>query len=59
MKNKREIEKKEKSIANAVASVEMDGGKIEEDTKELIRQYAFGEITLQECIDIIKKKYKT
>jgi selenophosphate synthetase-related protein len=58
MKTKKQITQIDKNIANAVASVEMEGGKISDETKELVRKCALGEITLQECIDIIKSEYK-
>ena len=46
----------EKAIKNAVASVEMEGYHIDEQSKEWCRQLLRKEITMEEYIALIKKK---
>ena len=46
----------EKAIKNAAASVEMEGYRIDEQSKEWRRQLLRKEITMEEYISLIKKK---
>ncbi|MEE1319855.1 MAG: hypothetical protein UHD05_10100 [Ruminococcus sp.] len=46
----------EKSIENAVASIEMEGYHIDDQSKALCRQLLSGEISMEEYIRLIKQK---
>ncbi|MEE0913611.1 MAG: hypothetical protein U0L76_03385 [Ruminococcus sp.] len=46
----------EKNIANAVASIEMEGFHIDEQSKILCKQLLSKEITMEEYIRLIKQK---
>lgn len=55
----RKIDKKiELKIANAIASVEMEGMIFTAREIELLRQYAYGEITEDEFLKITTKEIK-
>lgn len=47
----------QKAINNAVASLQMEGFEITDDTKELLRRYVEKEATADELIEEIKSKY--
>ncbi len=46
----------DKSIANAVASVEMEGFHIDEQSKIWCKQLLLKEITMEEYIDLVTRK---
>lgn len=47
----------QKAINNALASLQMEGFEITENTRELLRRYAEKEATADELIEEIKSKY--
>lgn len=47
----------QKAINNAVASLQMEGFEITDDTKELLRRYVEKEATADELVEEIKSKY--
>lgn len=46
----------DKAIENAVASVEMEGYRIDEQSKEWCKKLLLNEITMEEYIELIKNK---
>ena len=48
----------DRAIENAVVSTNMEGFRLGEEQKELIKQITLGEITLEEVINQIRQKYK-
>lgn len=46
----------DKAIANAAASVQMEGFHIDEQVKEWCRQLLFKQITKEEYINLLKEK---
>ena len=46
----------QKAIDNAVASIEMEGFQVSEETKEMCRRYLSGEITFDEYMDYSLRK---
>ncbi len=48
----------EKAVKNAAAITEVEGFTVTEEHKMLIKKILLGEITTQEAINEIRKKYK-
>ena len=48
----------EQSIRNVIASLEMEGFEITDDTRELLRRVADGEATAEELIKEVVNAYK-
>lgn len=46
----------DKAIENAVASVEMEGYQIDEQSKEWCKKLLLNEITMEEYIELVKLK---
>ena len=57
--NSNELERIDKIIASAVASVEIEGGKVPEEAKEMIKKHFLGEISNEDYIDWVIKRCKT
>lgn len=55
MITKEERERRQKNLAYAIGSCEMEGCIITDETKKLYERYANGEISLKELGDIIDK----
>lgn len=47
----------QEAINNALASLQMEGFEITDDTRELLRRYVEKEATVNELIEEIKNKY--
>ena len=47
----------DRAIENAVVSTNMEGFRLGEEQKELIKKITLGEITLEEVINQIRQKY--
>ncbi len=48
----------EKTMKSAAASVEMEGFTVTEEHKRLVKKILMGEMTTQEAINEIRKKYR-